>query len=57
MESLFEMDVVVLVVVELMSLVFLEVFFFPMVGRVLGLSTLQDSLMCHLTVCWDGLLN
>ena len=41
MESSFEMEVVVLVVVELMSLVFFEVFpfFFPMVRKVLGLST------------------
>ena len=41
MESSFEMEVVVLVVVEWMSLVVLEVFPFllPMVGNVLGLST------------------
>ena len=40
-ESSFEMEVVVLVVVEWMSLVVLEVFPFllPMVGNVLGLST------------------
>ena len=41
MESSFEMELVVLVVVEWMSLVVLEVFpvLLPMVGKVLGLST------------------
>ena len=41
-DSSFEMEVVVLVVVEWISLVVLEVFpfLFPMVGKVLGLLTL-----------------
>ena len=40
-DASFEMEVVVLVVVEWMSLVFVEVFpfLFPMVGKVLGLSS------------------
>ena len=56
-DSSLETEVVVLVVVEWMSLDFLDVFpfLFPMTEKAVILSTSKYALMCRLNVCWGWL--